>query len=135
MLQFYFLSVILNVLTGISLVYIKKGTNQDYDKTRELFESSNFKLIVGVLTSFTAVMKLLSVLPGDVPVAGDLISVLAGLAGGATLLLDYYRNKSSVELRLHPFLETLFTKGRVYIGYVCIVAAVLHFLLPKVLFL
>ena len=135
MLQFYFLSVILNVLTGISLVYMKKGVDSETDKTQELFESSNFKLIAGILTSFTAVMKLLSVLPGDVPVAGDLIPVLAGLAGGITLLLDYYKEKSSVDLQLPQILRTLFTKGRVYVGYACISAAVLHFLLPKVLFL
>jgi len=135
MLQFYFLSVILNVLTGISLVYMKKGVDSETDKTQELFESSNFKLIAGILTSFTAVMKLLSVLPGDVPVAGDLIPVLAGLAGGITLLLDYYKEKSSVDLQLPQILQTLFTKGRVYVGYACIGAAVLHFLLPKVLFL
>jgi len=135
MLQFYFLSIILNVLTGISLVYIQKGNNSGNDETRRLFESSNFKLITGILTTFTAVMKLLSVLPGDVPVAGDLIPVLAGLAGGITLLLDYYKEKSSVDLQLPVILQTLFTKGRIYTGYVCIGAAVLHFLLPKVLFL
>ncbi len=135
MLQFYFLSIILNVLTGISLVYIKKDSVNETDKTRDLFESSNFKLIMGILTSFTAVMKLLSVLPGDVPVAGDLLPVLAGLAGGITLLLDYYKEKSSVDLHLPSVLQTLFTNGRVYIGYACIAAAVVHFLLPKVLFL
>ncbi len=135
MLQFYFLSVILNILTGISLVYIKKGENSEPDKTRELFESGNFKLITGILTGFTAIMKLLSVLPGDVPVAGDLIPVLAGLTGGVTLLLDYYKEKTSVDFQLPPMLQSFFTKGRTYIGYACIIAAVVHFLLPKVLFL
>ncbi len=134
MLQFYFLSIVLNLLTGISLIYIQKE-HLDADKTRELFESHNFKLITGILTTFTAVMKLLSVLPGDVPVAGDLIPVLAGLAGGISLLLDYYKAKSSVDLQLPLILQTLFTKGRTYIGYVCIGAGILHFLLPKVLFL
>lgn len=135
MLQFYFLSILLNVLTGISLVYVKKNESTVPDKTRDLFESTNFKLILGILTTFTAVMKLLSVLPGEVPIAGDLIPVLAGLAGGITLLFDYYKEKSSVELHFSPAINAFFTKGRIYTGYACIAAAIVHFLLPKVLFL
>ncbi len=181
MAQFYFLSVLLNILTGLILVYGKKlseskaeendvpadveivssSSEEDLlsedipsdsgegeeenskkstvqEKVSEAFSSfdgRSFRLVVGVLCAFVGIMKLLSVFRNDVPVVGDLFPALAGLCGGASLLLDYYSDSSSLELNLPSFVETIFVDSKKYIGIACLISGLLHFVFPQVLFL
>ena len=171
MLQFYFLSILLNLITGMILVYgtdfskIKKQEEKDTtvvdfsldtDKNENdiskagkkkesslknmfgnsaLFSDRIFRLVLGILTLFVGLMKLLSVVHDDIPVVGDLIPALAGLSGGFCLLVEYYLENASTELRLPGIIERLFVDDRKYIGWFCIVAAVLHFAFPDVLLL
>ena len=135
MLQFYFFSVLFNALTGISLVTLKKKDGEPLiEKPAELFDNPNFKLIVGILTGFTGLMKLLSVVPGDTPVFGDFIPFLAGIVGAAVLLFEYNTEKQAVTIQLPQSIEGFLVKGRTAIGYFCIAAAVLHLLFPRVIF-
>lgn len=119
MAQFYFLSVLLNILAGLVLVYGKSlvqkkneisvsgddlfdtaesdgaenATTKDsvaYDAIHGTFENRTFRLVVGILAVFVGIMKILSVFRNDIPVIGDLVPALAGLAGGAALLVEYY---------------------------------------------
>ena len=93
------------------------------------------QLVVGILSALTGLMKLLSPIQYDVAVVGDLIPALAGLAAGAVLLLDWYQERSEVELPLPEAIQNIYTGGRKYLGIFCIIAAVLHFIFPLVLFL
>ena len=174
MAQFYFLSVLLNILTGLILVYgkklseskaeendvstdveivsssseedllsedipsdsgegeeekSKKSTVQEkVSETFSSFDGRSFRLVVGVLCAFVGIMKLLSVFRNDVP-------VVAGLCGGASLLLDYYSDSSSLELNLPSFVESIFVDSKKYIGIACLISGLLHFVFPQVLFL
>lgn len=135
MLQFYFFSILFNTLTGISLITLKKKNGEPLvEKPIELFENSNFKLILGILTGFTGLMKLLSVVPNDIPVFGDFIPFIAGILGSAVLLFDYNAEKNTVSISIPPAIETILVKGKVFVGYFCILAGVLHLLFPKVIF-
>ena len=80
-------------------------------------------------------MKLLSPIQYDIPVIGDLIPALSGLAAGAFLLLDWYQENGSVPLVLPEPVQNLYDGGRKYLGVFCGIAAVLHFIFPTVLFL
>jgi hypothetical protein len=171
MLQFYFLSIMLNLVTGMILVYgknfIYKGEEKKEEKqsgdilldiaenekndrkasgsdknpiktifgNNTFFDDKTFRLVLGVLTSFVGLMKLLSVVHNDIPVVGDLIPALAGLFGGVSLLVEYYCQNASGELKLPDLVQRLFVDDRKYIGYLCMAAAVLHFLFPDVLLL
>ena len=172
MAQFYFLSVLLNVLAGLILVYGKSlaekkpleseedevevsgddvfSENTLADDTSEgkkntiqekvsdafsSFDGRSFRLVTGVLCAFVGIMKLLSVFRNDVPVVGDLFPALAGLCGGAALLLDYYGNSTSLELNLPAFVETVFVDSKKYIGIACLVAGLVHFVFPQVMLL
>lgn len=138
MIQFYLLSVLLNTATGLLLVFSKQIPEDAAEASAaglSFFETKNFRLILGILTAFTGVMKLLSVVENDIPLLGDLVPALVGIVGGACLLYEYYLASSSVEVSLSPFFENIFVKGRKYIGIVCLLAATLHFILPQVLFL
>jgi hypothetical protein len=84
---------------------------------------------------FSALVKLLTSFPGAVPILGDLIPSVAGLLGGASLLIEYYITQSPSEAKLNPKLETIFIANKKYIGILCILSALLHFLFPKVILL
>lgn len=167
MLQFYFLSVLLNIVSGLIFLYPAKNSdgalsseNSDDDIFSDLsdsddvnsasdsskakkskfleipfLEDSSFRLVLGILMVLTGLMKLLSPIQYDVPVVGDLVPALAGLAGGFSILLEWYRNKSTVGVNLPGVIDKIFVEGRKYLGIFCIAAGVLHFIFPRVLFL
>lgn len=153
MAQFYFLSIIFNVIAGLVLIYgsdftkseklpaENKKAKKDDGKKADLFseipllENGNFRLVLGVLTVLTGLMKILSVFRNDVPVIGDLIPALAGLLAGASILIEYYLVSSSLENELPEKVNGLFIEGRKYIGYLAVIAGVLHFIFPQVLLL
>jgi len=137
MLQFYFLSILLNTITGLVLLF---GDREDIDtlsqvKIPALARDETFRLVLGILTGVTGFFKLLTAVRGDVPVIGDLVPAFAGLAGGFTLLYEFYKTRSTIEQdNLPPFIQKIIT-GRRYVGVACLVAAGFHFLFPPILFL
>lgn len=138
MLQFYFLSILLNTVTGLVLLFADKD---DLDSLSEykvpaIARDETFRLVLGVLTSVTGFFKLLTAVRGDVPVIGDLLPALAGLAGGFTLLYEFYKTRSTLEEddNLPPFFQKIVASKR-YVGVACLFAAGLHFLFPTILFL
>lgn len=153
MAQFYFLSIIFNVIAGLVLIYgsdftkaekLPAENNEETDSEEKkadlfseipLFENGNFRLVLGVLTILTGVMKILSVFRNDVPVIGDLIPALASLLAGASILIEYYLVSSSIENALPENVNRLFIEGRKYIGFFAVIAGVLHFIFPQVLLL
>jgi hypothetical protein len=68
-------------------------------------------------------------------VIGDFLPVLAGIAGGAALLVDFYVNSSTLEIELPVFVQKFCIDDRKYLGIACIIVAVLHFIFPQVIFL
>lgn len=192
MLQFYFLSILLNLLAGLIFIYATENSTEmvlsdsddpfapgdsseapapqperDFDpetddldlnldgesssETSEGKKSSragSFKtlavsflgdktlqLVVGILSLLTGLMKLLSPIQYDIPVVGDLIPAVAGIVAGAILLLDWYQERSDVELSLPGPLQVLYTEGRKYVGIFCLISAVLHFIFPRAMIL
>ena len=173
MVQFYFLSILINILAGLVLVYGLNLTRQGEDALgdepnfdTEISESDDedpfsdsesslaknsvkknekngvvafnnpaVRLILGVLAFFVGVMKILSVYSGDIPVVGDLLPALAGLAGGTSLLIEYFISASTYEPSIPDGIQSVFIDSRKYIGVLCIAAGILHFVFPKVLLL
>jgi hypothetical protein len=80
-------------------------------------------------------LKILSSVPGDIPVLGDLLPALAGFITGFILLFEYYRGRTSVESEKARRLEGLLAKHKKWLGFFSIAVAGLHFLFPTVLFL
>jgi hypothetical protein len=189
MLQFYFLSVLLNLVAGLIFIYAMNGTETNLvlsdsdepfaespssssdsadfnpetdDLDLNLDDSSSeetgakpaggkagglkalavpflgdktLQLVVGILSVLTGIMKLLSPIQYDIAIIGDLVPSLAGIAAGAVLLLDWYQERSDVQIALPDAIQNIYTGGRKYLGIFCIIAAVLHFIFPRVLFL
>lgn len=135
MLQFYFLSIFLNFFGGIilSAAFLKKWFSPSGGLEGFFEERGNLKLIIGILSILVGILKFLSVVEGDVKVIGDLFPALSGLMIGLALLADYYRSRTDVqtETGFNTFLE----KYQVIIGVIAMAVAVLHFFIPRVLFL
>ncbi|GAB1481261.1 hypothetical protein MASR2M78_00760 [Treponema sp.] len=134
MIQFYFLSILLNAIAGYALI-TDDESGSPLHGIREYLSDETFRLVLGVLAVVTGFFKLLSAVRGDIPVIGDLFPSLAGLAAGFSLVYEYYRSRTSISSEKAERLELLFVKNRKWIGYSALLAAFAHFLFPTVLFL
>lgn len=136
MLQFYFLSVLLNAIIGCLFTFASaEETINDEGEKRLPFFDKSLLLIIGLLSFVTGFFKLLSPIRGDVAVIGDVLPAFAGLLGGFCLLFDYYASVTTVSFSLNEKLEALIVTGRKYVGIGILCVGILHFLFPTVLFL
>lgn len=149
-MQVYFLSVLTSLAVGLMLFF--------EDKTAEIKYLNEIKvrLIIGIVAAVVGLLKLFVV--AKVPVVGDLFPVIAGLAGGFTLLLEFYMRNSNTEVSVetaetenpeseseaavaaekikdNSVIQKIFVANKKTIGVLCMGVAVLHFLFPTVLFL
>jgi len=138
MVQLYFLSIILNALAGILLVFGDALDGDSANKGFKLFLSSNgFRLVLGILAAIIGILKLLSPINNTIPILGDLLPALAGLAAGFILIFGFYREnsaRSDVEGNLDRIGDT-FLHYRKAAGIFLLAIAILHFLFPTALFL
>ncbi|MDR0389154.1 MAG: hypothetical protein LBH73_03720 [Spirochaetaceae bacterium] len=98
-------------------------------------DNQNFRLALGIVSALTGVLKILSVVSGDIPVIGDLIPALTGFFAGFALIFKYYRQKSSLASERSEKIEALITVNQRWVGIAAMAAAALHFLFPTVLLL
>jgi hypothetical protein len=136
MIQFYFLSVLLNAAAGFVL-FSNSGEGERSaieDEIHFSLQNETFRLILGVLCAITGLLKLLSPVEGDIPVIGDLVPAVAGLAAGFVLLFDYYHGRSFIE-EGDGKMKAVITVNRRWIGFAVMAASVLHFFVPGVLLL
>jgi hypothetical protein len=144
MIQFYFLSILLNALAGFFLVSgfmndTGKGeSSPEYSSPHipAFLKNESLRLVLGVLCMVIGLLKILSSTRGDIPVIGDLFPALAGLTAGFVLVFDFYRNRSVLEedQPANNFSRFLL-KHRKAVGFAAIASAALHFLFPSVLLL
>ena len=135
MMQFYFLSILMNLICALFLFY--KSDRNSKLKDVKILENPVIILVTGCLTFVTALVKLFLVCYGEkggIIILGDFIPAVSGLTGGACLLLQYYKMNSSVELKLPEGVKKVFLDNNFIIAIVCAVSAVLHFFLAKVIF-
>ncbi|MDR0656511.1 MAG: hypothetical protein LBG22_09385 [Treponema sp.] len=133
MIQFYFLSIICNGAAGFLLSTDRVSTEESIEDSQKLsLGSETFRLVLGVLTSLTGILKLLSPVQGEVPVIGDIIPALAGLAAGFSLLFEYYRRTSTLQSGKTEGLENFIGRNKKWIGIAALISAVFHFLIPQV---
>ena len=134
MIQIYFLSIILNALAGYLLISEDEGVLEF--KSGFSIKDETFRLIVGILAAVTGLLKILSASEGDVPVVGDLVPAVAGLLSGFALIFEYYRSRSYLDNSDHTEkINRVLVGHKKIIGIAALIAAVLHFVFPRVLLL
>jgi hypothetical protein len=143
MIQLYFLSILCNGLTGYLLLSENEG---EIDKSQLPINTPTFYLVLGILSSVTGILKLLSPLPSSINavrgvlIFGDFIPAAAGIAAGIVLLFGLYRKGGIENLdgetpgnldRIGKALLVL----RKPLGLALMGAALLHFVFGEILFL
>ena len=131
MIQIYFLSILLNFTAGVVLSagLLEKRLEETVK------EKSSFVLVLGILTILVGVLKFLSVVEGDVKVVGDFFPAVIGIGAGLSLLSSYYRGRTDVLPAETSGFNSFLEKYQVIIGLAAVAVALLHFFLPRVLFL
>lgn len=124
MLQFYFLSVFFNLFTGFVLVNDQKNFIE-----LSLLKERVFRLVLGVLSTVTGVIKLFVVVYSSAVIVGDFIPAVAGIAAGVVLMIQDDNEK------LPEWFKKIFMANKFIVGIVCLAVAVLHFVFPGALFL
>ena len=136
MIQLYFLSIVFNGLAGFLFVFGDLGGSDSAEDNKKVsFVGSGFRLIIGILALITGILKLLS--PMEVLIFGDLLPALAGITAGFMLIYGFYRERSSnvdSEEKINRLGETVLHYKKA-IGILLLASALLHFLLPRALFL
>ncbi|MDR0456409.1 MAG: hypothetical protein LBH20_06980 [Treponema sp.] len=132
MIQLYFLSIVFNGLSGFLFIFgDMEKDDTDENKGKFSFISDGFRLVIGILAGITGILKLL--LPmGRIPILGDLLPAVAGIAAGFMLVFGFYREHSSdavAEGSINRFGE-LVIHYKKPIGIILLASAALHFILP-----
>ena len=146
MVQFYFLSILFNVLAGVFLISESSGDTEKGESFPKhsghpaipaFLKNESLRLILGVLGMLMGLLKILSPFKGDIPVIGDLFPAAAGLVAGFVLVFDFYRNQSVLEedQTANVNIGRFLLNHKKTVGFTAIAAAALHFLLPSVLLL
>ncbi|MDR2921825.1 MAG: hypothetical protein LBU85_00605, partial [Treponema sp.] len=99
MIQLYFLSILCNGLSGYILFSGGGEENETIEnsagKLRFSIHNVTFQFVLGILSAVTGVLKLLSPIENRVPILGDIVPALAGIAGGFILIFGHYRRNVS----------------------------------------
>jgi hypothetical protein len=138
MLQFYFLSVLVNALAGYALFF---GDPLEYDGVQNFrcgfsVKNETFRFVLGILSAFTGLFKLLSSIAGDLPVIGDIVPAAIGFICGFILIFEYYSNRPGAEdYEQAKKTGGFFIANKKLFGAAAMIAAILHFLFPTVLLL
>ena len=137
MVQFYFLSISLNILGG--LVLAAPHFSERFPGISILrgyfFDKPGLRIGLFVSLFLIGVMKIISVSTGDVIVVGDLLPALTLLFSGFTMLIEYIFENSESESRFLKKMDGIFVKHATITGIAALVAGGLHFIFPTVLFL
>ena len=137
MSQLYLLSIVSTVLTGFVLSGDYLGARVPALATfRAWLENRGAAIILGLATAAIGFLKLIVRAPGDtVPVAGDLLPAIAGLAVGAALFFEaLLRKPTTPERPVEKYAKAVLTY-RIPLGILAVAVALLHFLFPSAVIL
>ncbi|MCR5606942.1 MAG: hypothetical protein K6F69_09025 [Treponema sp.] len=147
MMQIWFLLVLLNLLSGLILVYAEDIKNnlmillkqESREKSDNIlfFNTALFKLILGFMSVAIGLISLIAVEKDSIPVLENLIPSFTCLASGCCLVLHFYNLKQD-ELMLPvlpDFLFNFFFDYKKIIGIASIAAGLIHFIVPSIMFL
>ncbi len=137
MVQFYFLSIIANLLGGFALAsdYFSEKF-KGLSSFKSFFEKRGTRITLGSLALIVGIFKLIVKPVGwAVPFVGDMLPAFTGIAVGFVLLLDFFKEKSETgKDKLEKVEKTVMTY-RVPLGILSVVVAIVHFLIPGALIL
>jgi hypothetical protein len=135
--QFYLLSVVANVIAGLALSSDYLGKRVSFiGGFKSLRENKSAEITLGVVTAIVGVLKLIIKSPGeDIPVAGDLLPGIVGVALGLLLLVEAFQQKVEASSESIAKAQQTVFNYRAPIGITGVAIALIHFFIPGILFL
>lgn len=135
--QVYFLSVLANVVAGLVLAGDYLGERIAlFAPFKNLRANRTAVIVVAAVALAVGVTKLIVLSPGEsVPVAGDLLPALTGMALGAFLFADIFRPQLAGQGQSSERVAEAVLSYRVPVGIAGVIVAVVQFLVPGVLIL
>jgi hypothetical protein len=137
MYQVYLLSIVTLILASVTLGFDQLNERLHVGSffSSAVFQSQGFVFGLGVVTFLVGFFQLLSVHPDDTIILGNLVPAAAGMVLGGSLMLAYYKEKTTVESSLVDRLDRIFLQNASNLAYLGLLVAVLHFFFHRVLFL
>ncbi len=134
MAQFYLLSILANMIAGLTLAGDYLGEKMPFLASfKNLRANRTAQTIVALAAIVIGVIKLIVLSPGeDVPVVGDLLPALTGIVLGALLLMEAFRPAVDSRGESAQKISKAVLTYRVPVGIAGVAIAFLHFLLPGV---
>ncbi len=131
MLQFYFLSIISNFISGVTLSsdWIARRIPSLVSITTALSER-RAKLACGLASLLVGVGTLFVPVEGPL-IIGDLFPSVVGMAMGIALLFEVFRQDTALPAEHPERTEKIPVGYRTTLGVLGIAAAILHFFLPE----
>lgn len=133
MLQVYFLLVLTNVILGL-ILFVTAAGDRLPESLLSALENRSLQKSFGLISVVVGFLGLIAVLPGDLPILGNLLPAATSMVIGMAVFLG----PPSEELSLPPWAasvqEFIYRNATVF-GSVCLVFALLHFIFPQALFL
>jgi hypothetical protein len=135
--QFYLLSVLANIIAGLTLAGDYLGTKFSFlESFKNLRENRTAQIVIGIVTMAVGLITLFVRAPGDtVPIAGDLLPSLAAIAQGITLLVESFRPQVESRGPQAEKLSKAILTYRVPAGIAGASIGLLHFLFPAAVIL
>jgi hypothetical protein len=137
MAQFYLLSVLANLVAGLTLAGDYLGDRVKFLASFKILRENRTSMIsVGLIALVVGLITLFVRAPGDtVPVAGDLLPSLAGIAQGLVLLVEAFRQRVESSSQQAERISKAVLTYRVPAGIAGVAIACLHFLFPAAVLL
>jgi len=132
MAQSYFLSIVANVVAGLTLAGDYLGARFPFLASfKNLRANRPATISIGIAAVVVGIIKLFVLSPGEsIPVVGDLLPALTGIAVGGILLVEAFRDKVESRSESIKKISSAVLTYRVPVGIAAVVVAVLHFLFP-----
>jgi hypothetical protein len=127
MLLFHFPSIILNFLGGIilSAEYIKEKI-PPFSQFLDIIAKKEVKFVFGIGSLIVGVFKL--IVPMGVVIIGDLLPAVTSLLVGGALIIDFFRESTTITSETVKKMDGLVKQYRNVLGGSGIVMAILHWL-------
>jgi hypothetical protein len=132
MAQFYLLSILANIVAGLTLAGDYLGEKMPFlSSFKNLRDNKNAAIGIGAAAALIGLIKLFVPSPGEiVPVAGDLLPAVTGMLLGGLLLVEAFRQKVEGKGEHLEKISQAVLTYRVPLGIAGVAVAILHFLLP-----
>ncbi len=137
MAQFYLLSVFINIVAGLTLAGDYLGDRFALlSSFKSMRENRTALIVIGLIAVGIGVITFFVRAPGDsVPVIGDLLPSLVGIAQGLALLVEAFRQRVESRGAQGEKLSKAVLTYRVPAGIVGVAVGLLHFLFPAAVIL